>query len=423
MHLSTIQRTLFPVLFFWLLLSFYSCNASSDKKEVVIQKDEDTHEMKITGRNNLDVTLFVDTIYNKKKKRMWRVQLSMTADSISSKKFVWYKDSLEDGFTKVLIQCMKVPHQKPVSVNFEFVENRFELVDALPGSLIDTAALRLQLRRIEKAKRIVVDLNQADLYVHPTYEKDSPETEEGKKALEKCLKSSISLKHEDETFKLTYKDFGPWLHLDTSMNLLIDTVPFQEFVADIALKIDPPVSEFLTQEPVETDSSTENTFIPRVNLFKEMAAIAKLIPLGKKSTYTLGFSSVPWLQGFKEGHTSFVEVNLSLQKLWLFKKGCLILESDVVTGNKKTGHLTPKGDYSVRYKTTDRVLRGDDYEAFVRYWMPFYKGYGLHDADWRRTFGGTIWERAGSHGCVNMPVRNAPIVYFNVSVGTKVFVN
>jgi hypothetical protein len=412
-----------PLLYIASILAFFSCNSSPKKKEVVIQKDEDTHEMLISGRNNLKLTLYVDTVINKKKKRQWRVQLSMSADSISLKKFVWYKDSLEDGFTQVLTQCMKVPHQKPVSVNFEFVENRFELVDALPGSLIDTAALRVQIRRIEQEKQVVLDLNQADLYVHPTYEKDSPETEEGKKALDKCLKSTISLKHEDETFKLTFKDFGPWLHLDTSMKILIDTLPFQEYIADVALKIDPPVSEFLALEPAETDSTTENVFIPRVNVFKEMASIAKLIPLGKKSTYTMAFSSVPMLHGFREGHSSFVEVNLSLQKLWLFKKGCLILETDVVTGNKKTGHQTPKGDYSVRYKTKDRVLRGPGYEAFVRYWMPFYKGYGLHDADWRRTFGGTIWERAGSHGCVNMPVRNAPIVYNNVSVGTKVFVN
>jgi len=373
----SIKNSLTAVIAIFFLVLF-SCGSKPKKKEVVIKKDKNTHELALTGRNNLKGTLYVDTILDKKKRKKWRIQLSLTADSISPKKFVWYKDSLEDGLTKVLKQCMLVPFQRPKSANFEFAEDHFELVEAVPGSMIDTAA---------------------------------------------CV---INLKHEEKTAKLDYKKFGAWLHLDTSMKVVIDTLPFQEFIEEVALKMDAPLSDFLNKEPTETetvlDTLQEEPMIPRINVYKEMAAIAKLIPLGKKSTYTLAFSSVPVLQGFKNGKTSFVEVSLSDQKLWLFKNGCLILETDVVTGNKKTGHLTPKGNYSVRHKTKDRVLRGPDYAAFVRYWMPFYNGYGLHDADWRRSFGGTIWERSGSHGCVNMPVRNAPIVYANVKVGTTVIV-
>jgi hypothetical protein len=421
----SIKNSLTAVIAIFFLVLF-SCGSKPKKKEVVIKKDKNTHELALTGRNNLKGTLYVDTILDKKKRKKWRIQLSLTADSISPKKFVWYKDSLEDGLTKVLKQCMLVPFQRPKSANFEFAEDHFELVEAVPGSMIDTAALRLQMRRIQKEKQLLLDLDRADLYVQPTYDNDNPATEEGKKALDKCLQSVINIRHEEKTAKLDYKKFGAWLHLDTSMKVVIDTLPFQEFIEEVALKMDAPLSDFLNKEPTETetvlDTLQEEPMIPRINVYKEMAAIAKLIPLGKKSTYTLAFSSVPVLQGFKNGKTSFVEVSLSDQKLWLFKNGCLILETDVVTGNKKTGHLTPKGNYSVRHKTKDRVLRGPDYAAFVRYWMPFYNGYGLHDADWRRSFGGTIWERSGSHGCVNMPVRNAPIVYANVKVGTTVIV-
>jgi hypothetical protein len=52
--------------------------------------------------------------------------------------------------------------------------------------------------------------------------------------------------------------------------------------------------------------------------------------------------------------------------------------------------------------------------------MPFKGGYGLHDATWRSSFGGTIYYYSGSHGCVNLPKSAAKTIYNNVSVGTKV---
>ena len=55
--------------------------------------------------------------------------------------------------------------------------------------------------------------------------------------------------------------------------------------------------------------------------------------------------------------------------------------------------------------------------------MPFDGGIGLHDASWRRKFGGNIYLKDGSHGCVNMPSDKASDLYENVEVGTKVLVH
>lgn len=49
--------------------------------------------------------------------------------------------------------------------------------------------------------------------------------------------------------------------------------------------------------------------------------------------------------------------------------------------------------------------------------------YGLHDADWQSSFGGTVYERRGSHGCVNIPPELTDDVYDSVKVGTKVLVH
>lgn len=126
-----------------------------------------------------------------------------------------------------------------------------------------------------------------------------------------------------------------------------------------------------------------------------------------------------WAQTASNGST-YVEISLSNQQLFLYKDGQKILETNVVTGNTSLGRGTPAGYYTIKNKTRDTVLRGVDYASHVNYWMPFNGGIGLHDATWRSSFGGTIYQYDGSHGCVNMQLDAARITYENVSVGTPV---
>lgn len=119
---------------------------------------------------------------------------------------------------------------------------------------------------------------------------------------------------------------------------------------------------------------------------------------------------------------TYIEVNLSAQKLWFYKNGQCILSTNFVSGKVSAGWLTPNGVFSMYSKSTDTYLVGADYRTFVNYWMPFYGGYGLHDATWRGSFGGEIYLYEGSHGCVNLPLSAAATIYNNASVGTKVIV-
>ena len=54
--------------------------------------------------------------------------------------------------------------------------------------------------------------------------------------------------------------------------------------------------------------------------------------------------------------------------------------------------------------------------------MPYFGGYGLHDSTWREAdeYGGDVYLRSGSHGCINMPLELAQKVDSTVHVGTKV---
>lgn len=117
---------------------------------------------------------------------------------------------------------------------------------------------------------------------------------------------------------------------------------------------------------------------------------------------------------------TFVEVNLSENKLSLYINGKCSIKTSVVTGIKDQGDNeveTRKGAYTIKSKITDKYFKDSD--VYSNYWMPFDGGIGLHDADnWRNSYG-----FKASHGCVNIPLTATKKIYENVSVGTKVIVH
>ena len=125
--------------------------------------------------------------------------------------------------------------------------------------------------------------------------------------------------------------------------------------------------------------------------------------------------------------SSYVEIDLTNQHVWVYVNGQCVVETDCVTGDPTQGNGTPQGVYSLAYKQMNTTLRGPklpdgtyEWESPVTYWMPFNGGIGLHDANWRSSFGGTIYQGNGSHGCVNLPPSVAGTVYDNIQAGTPV---
>lgn len=147
------------------------------------------------------------------------------------------------------------------------------------------------------------------------------------------------------------------------------------------------------------------------------ASIEKGETIDKEPVY----SSKGAQKGSNDIGNSYVEIDLTNQHLYLFKDGNIVLETDFVSGNmSKAGCITPPGVFGLTYKTKNAVLRGTDYETPVNYWMPFNGNVGMHDATWRKSFGGTIYLTAGSHGCVNLPLNMAAAIYEYVSTGFPV---
>ena len=119
---------------------------------------------------------------------------------------------------------------------------------------------------------------------------------------------------------------------------------------------------------------------------------------------------------------SYVEIDLTSQHLWVYVDGELVEDTDFVSGNVSRGNGTPVGIYPITYKERNATLKGENYASKVSYWMPFNGNVGMHDASWRSTFGNDIYLTGGSHGCVNLPVKKAEVIYDYVEKGEPVIV-
>lgn len=122
----------------------------------------------------------------------------------------------------------------------------------------------------------------------------------------------------------------------------------------------------------------------------------------------------------KELGNEYIIIDMGKQHLSYYKDGKLSLEYDVVTGNTGAGRSTPVGLFHVYNKRYHTILRGADYASYVNYWLGVNKGVGIHDATWRKEFGGEIYKHSGSHGCINSPLEKMEILYNSVEVGVPV---
>ena len=114
---------------------------------------------------------------------------------------------------------------------------------------------------------------------------------------------------------------------------------------------------------------------------------------------------------------SYVEIDLTAQRLWVYKNYECKLYTPIVTGNLSEEWDTPTGIYKV-YQHIYPTRPG----RVFRYWLPFVGAYGLHDANWRSEFNSEEYLFEGSHGCVNIPPENFRIVYDYVDIGTPVII-
>ena len=152
----------------------------------------------------------------------------------------------------------------------------------------------------------------------------------------------------------------------------------------------------------------------------EIKWLMEALEAGKSEVHRPAYRREAYARGENDIGDTYIEINMTKQKLWFYQDGKAEIETPIVTGNMMRRRGTPEGVYYVYGKQKNRILRGPGYASYVNYWMPVKGGVGIHDALWRDEFGGDIYKKEGSHGCINLPLEAAEKLYGMIEIGVPV---
>lgn len=361
--------------------------------------------------------LYVDSV--KTKYRRWQIK-------IINKEDVYLDTSIsvtsQNQLNSSLIQVFSlIPYKAPQNAKFEYKNNEFIPIEAVDGNKLNLAFLTKNILQSIKSRKENLLVNNEIYYIKPLFKLSSLETQLALKNLKKCLMSCITFTLKNDPVTLTKKEFANWLTLDSTMHVSVNNTKALNYICSMANKNDIVVNNITFTTAMGNNKTVYGGDLGyRINIYKELSLICKDIKNGlvisREPIY--GMRGIP--NGVFDTNKTYIEINISEQKLWYYNSGNLILESDIVTGNTSNGNSTPNGAYYLKYKERNATLNGPGYSTSVRYWMPFNAGIGMHDASWRSSFGGNIYKTNGSHGCINLPFNSAQTIFNNINDGTIV---
>lgn len=319
-------------------------------------------------------------------------------------------DELIDLLNKKLFQNSA----EPKNAEIHKTENGFEITPEDNGSSLNKD---ITIEKITNA--ILNGEKEIDLendYKNAEITKENEELKSRVNKLNNIAKKKIFLRvYNGDVDEIGFNIFGQFI----DENLNVDKEKIEKYVNELKNKYDTANKKRVFTTVSGSNLELSGPYGYTINKNKEIEELTKNVLDENNTERELIYSKKGKFDGTEFGN-KYVEVDLGNQIVYLVENGEVTYQSKCVSGNIRKGRRTPEGIYSITYKQRNAILRGQDYSSPVRFWMPFNKGIGLHDANWRNKFGGVIYKNNGSHGCINLPIDSAKVFFENVETGTPV---
>ena len=304
------------------------------------------------------------------------------------------------------------------------LEDRIAAIPCLSGSgIVTTADARISDYEAGKEFTIIPEVEGNNLDAERTASAIREAVAAGERQLDLTAAGQVG----EESEVLDGGTICSWLSVGTDGQVIADPAGVTGFVQALAAKYDTAGKERTFHTADGRDIPLTGPYGWKLDQAAEVQALTEYLKSTDSQTREPVFAQTAASRTEPEWGATYVEIDLTNQHVYMTKDGAVVWDAPCVTGNVSKNYTTPPGIYSLTYKEQDRILRGPkkadgsyEYESHVDFWMPFNGGIGLHDANWRGSFGGTIYQTSGSHGCVNLPPDRAKILYGLVEKGMPV---
>jgi hypothetical protein len=440
-----------PILLLYFFLSFYynnhfyhntmingvsTSNMTVKQAEDAINSQTKSYQLTLEGRNGiqdqldaLDIELHtvfdgsIKELLNKQNGFAWPTAF-FAKHEMEIETMLAYEESLLKVHFDRLKFFKEENVEEPVNAHIsEYGENGYELIAESAGAKVKEDKLYELIKEAIICLEPTLSIEETGSYEEPTVNVKEPKLMKALEKLNKIAGAKITYEFGEVTEILDGSQISKWLSVNDDYKVTLDANSVKEYVDYIGKTYNSfgRVRTFQTSygDVLEITGGDYGWWLDRGTEVKELK---ELILKGEQLIREPAYFQTAQEYGKDDIGDTYVELNLTAQHLFFYKDGKLILESDFVSGNLAKDYGTPTGTYPVQYKENDATLVGEDYATPVKYWMPFNKNIGFHDAPWRDEFGKDIYFTKGSHGCINMPPSKAKKMFENIKRGVAVVV-
>lgn len=322
----------------------------------------------------------------------------------------------------------------------ELTDNGYVIIPEIQGAgEIDFENLVGSIQTSLYNEEFKVNIASTESYIPPKVKENDLKDE--LKTLQKIFNTYINYDFDYTTEKLTGKQLIDLINIDSRGKITADRKKCEKYIESLAKKYDTYNTERKFKATLQGNITIPTGSDARYGwwIYKEKMCdeLVELLEKGKSVEKANpvyysedGFDYI----GFKSARSekddigkTYVEIDLTNQKLWYYLDGKRKLECSIVSGQSSSqARITEAGVYRVWFKAPNYRMKGtnsdgETWDSNCSYWTSVSPvGIGLHDAQWRSSFGGQIYKTNGSHGCINMPLDAAKYVYDNVEFNTPV---
>lgn len=299
-------------------------------------------------------------------------------------------------------------------------QNGFEIVEETRGNQLNRRktleAVQMAVEQLEPE----INLDEAGCYEEPKITTEDEDFKAAYARLQSYADTTITYTFGSKKEVLDGAQICSWLQVD-GYDITLDKSLVEEYVETLRKNYDTVFRPRQFHTSYGTDVTIKNgDYGWWMDTEQEVEELSAMIERGESGERTPVYKQTAASYDTPDYGNTYVEINLTAQHLFLYENGNLILESDFVSGNVARGNGTPGGIFGLTYKQRNATLTGETYRTPVSFWMPFNNNIGMHDATWRRQFGGNIYMTNGSHGCINLPYSAAQTIFGHVEKDTPV---
>lgn len=370
-------------------------------------------DLKYNTNNNLT------GIFKQQISLQWISSLFMDYIYYDKKLFEFNKDKLEQKIAA--LDCINHEITNPQNASFQYIKGSYHVIEEVYGNKVREDVLRNAISDSIYHGVKKLDLNKSNCYHNPKYTRYHEKTHKALNTLHLYVTTKITYLFGSKKEMLDGDTINNWLSINEDMEVIINRAAVSSYIKVLSKKYDTiGVTRSFKTSTGKTVEVKGGIYGWRINQVEEATTLTQSIKRGdileKEPVYLQKAVS----REENDIGKTYIEINITRQHLWFYRDGKLVTQGAIVTGNPNRGNATVLGTYMINYKQKEAVLKGLNYEAKVTYWMPFYGNIGLHDASWRSSFGGEIYKRRGTHGCVNAPHYLAKIIFQNIEAGVPV---